>query len=108
MKPNPTDLWGRTIRENLCTLLWNRSLIFAGKILSVNLCTDSHTSAYILFVKKSEQMSIFFDFCELKFNTISIMQRLLSMYFAEINVYIMEVGFYLFFIVIMLLVLLPK
>jgi hypothetical protein len=36
------------------------------------------TSAYFLFVKKSEQMPIWFDFCELKFNTISIVQRLLS------------------------------
>jgi hypothetical protein len=27
---------------------------------------------HILFVKKCEQMSIWFDFCELTFNTISI------------------------------------
>jgi hypothetical protein len=32
------------------------------------------TMSHILFVKKSEQMSIWFDFCELKFNTISIVR----------------------------------
>jgi hypothetical protein len=55
--------------------------------------------SHILFVKKCEQMSIWFDFCELKFNTISIVR-------AEINDNITEVDFYLFFIIIMLLVLL--
>jgi hypothetical protein len=85
MKPI-TDLWRRccrTTRENLCkSFLYSSSLLFSGKRLSVNLCADSHNSGegtlyfttyrIVLFVKKSEQMSIWFDFCELKFNTISI------------------------------------
>jgi hypothetical protein len=36
-----------------------------GRVHSISL-------SHILFVKKCEQMSIWFDFCELKFNTISI------------------------------------
>jgi hypothetical protein len=30
--------------------------------------------SHILFIEKSEQVSIWFDFCELKFNTISIVR----------------------------------
>jgi hypothetical protein len=55
MKP-VTDLWWRYCRtnpENLCTFFWYRNL---------------------LFVKKCEQMSIWFDLCELQFNTISIVR----------------------------------
>jgi hypothetical protein len=83
MKPI-TGLWWpycRTNRENLCTFFWYRNLLFSGKRLSV-ICVripailgrvHSISLSHILFVKKCEQ-SIWFDFCELKFNTISIVR----------------------------------
>jgi hypothetical protein len=65
-------------RENLCRFFWYRSLLFSGNRLSVNFCADSHNSGsgvhsisllhIILFVKKSKQMSIWFDFSLLTFN----------------------------------------
>jgi hypothetical protein len=76
MKPI-TDLWWcycRTNRENLCTFFWYRNLPFSGKRMSVNLCAHSRNfgkGTLYFTIAQFEQMSIWFDFCELKFNTIS-------------------------------------
>jgi hypothetical protein len=47
------------------------AILGGGEIHSISL-------SHILFVEKSEQMSIWCDFCEPKLNTMSIVQRLLS------------------------------
>jgi hypothetical protein len=70
-----------------------RIVVFSGK------STLFHYRTFCL-LKKNEQMQIWCAFCELKFNKIPIVQRLLSVstYSAGINDNIREVAFYLFFI----------
>jgi methylaspartate ammonia-lyase len=86
-----TDLWRRgvtiaLVAKNLCTFFRivvcfsqvRYCVLIYVQIPAILEGVHSISLSHILFVKKSEQMSIWFDFCELKFNTISIVQRLPS------------------------------